>query len=123
MKENDEARLGRQMLAFERACYKLGLRDALPVDIWTGRGDPIYLTDGAYEIYEYLLHNPGSGRRTIAEALGKNRPLVGNHLSFLVRREIVRGYESNEPSTRGPKSMKYRVVRKIPRRSNNEENR
>jgi hypothetical protein len=113
---DDEEKLGRQMLAFERACYKLGLRDSLPVDMWTGRGEAVYLTEGAYEIYDYLLQNPGSGYAEMVVALGKNRPLIRNHISYLTRREIVRGYESDEPSNRGPSVMKYRVVRKIPRR-------
>ena len=116
MAKFDEEKLGRQMLAFERACYKLGWREALPVDIWTGRGEAVYLTDGAYEIYDYLLRNPNSTYADMVAALGKNRPLIRNHISYLTRREIVRGYESDEPSSRGPSVMKYRVVRKIPRR-------
>ena len=45
MTPEDEEKLGRQMLMFERACYKLGLRDFLPADLWSGRPTPLTVMD------------------------------------------------------------------------------
>ena len=119
MTPEDEEKLGQQMLMFERACYKLGLRDFLPADLWSGRNDPVYLTDKAFEIYHFLLKNPGLTNEDISIAFNANNQVLRNHLSILTRREIVRGFDDDEISKRGPIKLKYRVVRKINGRRKN----
>ena len=116
MTPDEEEKLGRQMLMFERACYKLGLRDLLPVDLWSGRNDTVYLTDKAYEIYHFLLKNPDLTNEEISIAFGSNNQVIRNHLSILTRREIVRGFDEEQINKRGPIKLKYRVIRKINRK-------
>ena len=116
MTPEDEEKLGRQMLMYERTCYKLGLRGFVPADVWTGRFEPVYLPDKAVEIYEVLLNNPDLTNEDLSIALGYNNQLIRNHLSFLTRRGIVRGFDEDQVNKRGPIKLKYRVVREINRR-------
>lgn len=116
MTPDEEEKLGRQMLMFERASYKLGLREPLPADIWVGRNEPVYLTDKAFEIYHFLLKNPDLTNEEISIAFGSNNQVIRNHLSILTRREIVRGFDDEQINKRGPIKLKYRVIRKINRK-------